>query len=323
MLETWLQGPADAPVVDLGRGVELDPERPGGQTRLVLELPAHGISAIRVGSPDVAIVSAVPHPVPAALARLESQFDDLHLALKRLDWFPGGEPGAATRSGPANPGFEPDPVQLAAARGVVGWEVAGEAGSAEVDRDRPHSGRGSLRLDAVGGPAAVVSEPFRPDGRSALTIRAWFRSDRPDARVRIRIDGQAGGLAYPRQRVVAVRGEWAESVVWATQVPEGGLDSARLRFELLGGGRLWVDDVSVVGDALGESERLYARRDLTAAISAYRESRYADFARLGGSHWARHAAAVNAQPAPAVAGDRSDLIRTGEARPDSIPRQYR
>ncbi len=68
-------------------------------------------------------------------------------------------------------------------------------------------------------------------------------------------------------------------------------------------------------DALGESERLNARRDLTAALSAYREKRYADFARLGGSHWARHAAL---NPTAAVAGDRSGVIRTGEARPDSI-----
>ncbi len=181
----------------------------------------------------------------------------------------------------------------------------------ELDRDRPHSGRGSLRLDAQGGrPAAVVSEPFQPDGRSALTVRAWFRADRPDARVRVRIDGQSGAHPYARQLDVPLKGEWSESVIRASQLPDGGLDSARLRFELLGAGRLWVDDVSVVGDALGESERLNARRDLTAALSAYREKRYADFARLGGSHWARHAAT---SPTAAVAGDRSGVIRTGDA----------
>ena len=127
--------------------------------------------------------------------------------------------------------------------------------------------------------------------------------------------GQSAGGPYARKLELAVRGDWAESVIRASGLPDGGLDSARLRFELLGAGRLWVDDVSVVGDVLGESERLNARRDLTAALSAYREKRYADFARLGGSHWARHAAA---NPAAAVAGDRSGVIRTGEARTDPL-----
>jgi hypothetical protein len=315
LLETVLQGPANAPVVDLVRGIELDPEKLGGQTRLVLEMAPHGVTAIRIGSPEVSVASSTPHPGPAVLDGMKAQYDDLYTALKRLDRVPGGEVAGSPKSGLPNAGFEPDSVQLASSRGLAGWEFAGDAGSVELDRDRPHSGRGSLRLEALGGSASIVSEPFRLDGRSALTIHAWLRSDRPDARVRVRLDGQAAGRPYARQLVVAARGDWAEAVIPASQVPDGGLDSARLRFELLGSGRLWVDDVSVVGDALGESERLYARRDLTAALSAYREKRYADFARLSGSHWARHAASG---AAAAVAGDRSGVIRTGEARPDPL-----
>ena len=313
LLETVLQAPSNAPVVDLARGIRLDPEKGGGQTRLVLELAPHGVSAIQVGSPDVAVASTTPHPGRAVLDGMQAHYDDLHTALKRLDRLPAGGEPASTRTGPANPGFEPETVQLAASRVapvVAGWDLSGDSAAMEVDRARPHSGRGSLRLDAQGGPAAVASEPFRPDARSALTIRAWLRSDRPDARVRVRIDGQSGGRPYARQLDVPLKGDWSESIVRASQLPDGGLDSARLRFELLGPGRLWVDDVSVVGDALSESERLNARRDLTAALSAYREKRYADFARLGGSHWARN---VSTGPATAVAGDRSGVIRTGDA----------
>jgi len=317
LLETVFQGPPTATVVDLARGIELDPEREGVQARLVLELAPHGVSAVRVGSPEVTVVSSTPHPGPAVLDGMRARYDDLHMALIRLDRPPGGEAVGPPRSGPTNPGFEPDPAPPASSpRGLTGWEFIGEAGSAELDRDRPHSGRGSLRLDATTGPASVVSDSFRPEGRSPLTIRAWFRSDRPDARVRVRIDGQSSGHPYARQLDVPIRSDWAETIIRASQVPDGGLDTARVRFELLGPGRIWVDDVSVVGDALGESERLNARRDLTAALSAYREKRYADFARLGGSHWARQAALTTNPPPPAMAGDRSGLIRTGEARPD-------
>ena len=159
LLETLLQGPANATVTNLGRGIELDPERVNGRTRLVLELAPHGASAIRVGSPDVALAQTTPHPGPAVLDGMKAQYDDLHSALKRLDRLAPGEP-----TGPS--------------------------------------------------------------------------------------------LA-------------------------------------------------------GESERLNARRDLTAALSAYRERRYADFARLGGSHWSRNAASGTAT---AVAGERSGVIRTGDSR---------
>jgi hypothetical protein len=155
-----------------------------------------------------------------------------------------------------------------------------------------------------------VSAPFRPEGRTALTVRAWLRAERPEARVRVRIEGQSAGRPFVRQLDVPARAEWAESAIRASGLPEGGLDSARLRFELIGPGRAWVDDVSVAGDGLGESERLNARRDLTAALSAYREHRYADFARLAGSHWAR---AVSPAPSASIAGDRNGPIRANNA----------
>ena len=320
LLEAVLQAPAGAAVVDLGRGIRLDPEKGPGTIRLVLELLPHGVSGIQVGSPEVTLASVVPHASQAVSDGMKAHYDDLSLALKRLDRLAPGDPGATTRNGPANPGFEPDSVQLATSKTappIAGWEIAGEPGSAELDRDRPHSGRGSLRLDAKAGAPAVVSEPFRTDARSSLTIKTWIRTDRTEAKVRVRIDGLAAGRPYARQLELPTpsRGDWAESIIKASQLPDGGLESARLRFELIGPGRLWIDDVSVVGDALSESERLNARRDLTAALSAYREKRYADFARLGSSHWARHASNL---PTETIAGDRSGVIRTSET-PSALP----
>ena len=314
LLEAALHAPPGASVDDLGRGVRLEPEKSGGITKLVLDLPPFGVAAARVGAPDIRVISVTPHPVQAVLDGMKAHSDELWAALGRLNRVPAGDPGAlSTRTGPANAGFEPDSVLLTASRPstpIPGWEAAVEGGSAEVDRDRPRSGRGSLRLEARAGSAAVISDPFRPDGRSTLAIHAWLRAERPDLKVRVRIDGQSAGRPYARQLDVPARPEWTETTVHATQLPEGGLESARLRFELLGPGRLWVDDVSVTGDALSESERLNARRDLMAALSAYRDKRYADFARLGGSHWARN---VSTGPATAVAGDRSGLIRTGDS----------
>ncbi len=326
LLEAVLQGGAGASVDDLARGVRLDPERNQGAIRLVLELPPFGVSSARVSSAEVRVASMVPHASLAVLDGMKAHYDDLDATLKRLNRAPmltpvppAGPAPASTPadrgSGPANGGFEPESILLAGARSpasVAGWEVVGEGGgSIEVDRDRPHSGRGSLRFDGRLAPSAVASEPFRPEPRSPLTVRAWLRADRPDARARVRVEGLAAGRPYARQVEVPVRGDWSEVVLKVPKGPEGGFESARVRFELAGPGKLWVDDVAVRGDALTESERLNARRDLIAALSAYRAKRYADFARLAGSHWTRQVAAGSA--AEAVAGDRSGLIRTGDA----------
>jgi hypothetical protein len=184
-------------------------------------------------------------------------------------------------------------------------------GNVAIDREQPHSGGAALRLDAPGPPAAAVSEPFVPDIQSVLLVRAWLRADRPDTRLRVWIDGQAGGKPYRRVSELLVPVTWTERAVRAVDVPAGGLDSARLRFELLTSGRLWVDDLSVSGAGLSEPERRNARNALLAALQAYREKRYADFARLASSHWARP---VGAGAGPdRVASDRSGLFRTGDA----------
>ncbi|WP_435020842.1 hypothetical protein TA3x_002051 [Tundrisphaera sp. TA3] len=317
LLEAEVVAPATAIVDDLGRGLRLEPERGPNGARLVLDLPPFGIAAARVASPDVRIASARPHPDPAALDGIKAQYDDLSARLIRLQ----GETARPERGpGPANAGFEPETVQLAASRPVPvvsGWEASG--GTIEIDRDRPRSGRGSLRLDASAAGASAQSAPFRPAGRTALTVRAWLRADRPDARSTIRLDGQAGGRPFSSQAEIRARGEWAEATFHVAKLPAGGLDSARLRFDLAGPGRLWVDDVSVTGDAPTESERLNARRDLMAALLAYRDGRYADFARKAGSHWTRHLA----PDPPAIVADQPAPIRTGNASALPPNRQLR
>ena len=62
-----------------------------------------------------------------------------------------------------------------------------------IDPAQPHSGRGSLRLSAPAPPGAAVSERFVPNVHAAMTVQAWFRSDQPDAKLRLWIEGEAAG----------------------------------------------------------------------------------------------------------------------------------
>ncbi|MBX6314219.1 MAG: hypothetical protein IRY99_15100, partial [Isosphaeraceae bacterium] len=302
LLETVLPAPPAAPVDDLGRGQRLKPAAaPHGGKQLVLELPPYGIAALRIGHPEV-------RPGPVTLHAQEGRDTQYRKLLALHDRL--AQLGAA---GPPNPGFEPPrptPAEIRLTRTPAaipgGWLAVGDpANTAEIDSERPHSGQGSLRLTARALPAAVVGEPFTPPGGSALMLRAWLRADRPEARVRVGIEGESNGHHLGRQAELIASTDWAQVAIPLTDLPPTGLDRARLRFELLAPGRLWIDDLSLAGPAPGEPERR-ARRDLVAALQAYTEGRYADFARLAGSHHAHRL-----DPAEAAAG--AEPIRTGRA----------
>ncbi|HEX8200974.1 MAG TPA: hypothetical protein VF590_10830, partial [Isosphaeraceae bacterium] len=227
--------------------------------------------------------------------------------------------------GPPNPRFEldaaPRVAEIAVARNASppsGWTAAGDpANTLEIDPVRPRSGRGSLRLDARAVPASVLSDPFVPPRGGALTLRTWMRSDPAEAPVRVRIEGELRGQPVIRLANLTAHRDWLEAAVRVVDLPAEGLDRVRLRFELGVPGRLWIDDLSLVGPGPTDLERQLARSTLTAALQAYGEGRFADFARLASSHWVRRGDVTWADRSPATVGDAA--LRTGDASSSDLP----
>ena len=176
----------------------------------------------------------------------------------------------------------------------AGWSESTTPGGASIaiDRENPHSGQGSLKLSSPTASSSVVSESFVPNIHSSLTIEAFFRASEPDTKVRVWIEGESAGKPYVRRTEMTVSTAWEGRAVRASDVPAGGLEKARLRFELLAPGNLWIDDLHVPSETTSRSGLLNARRTLLEAIQAYREERYAEFARLAGSHWIQESSAA-------------------------------
>ncbi len=316
LLQSVLHAPGDAVVDNLGRGQRLRRiDAPGGGSSLVIELPPFGVAAVRVGSGSARVEPIGPY---MPLGRdLDAQFEKLSAKLDRL--VQGGFP-----SGLPNPGFEAGTPRIVPVSDVrpprnpntppMGWGVEGDASNGvEVDASRPHSGRHSLRLDARAMPASAVSALFPPPGGRSLTLRAWLRADRADTPVKVWIEGESGGSRFSRHVDWTAGTDWRELRVQASDLPAGGLERIRLRLERTSPGPLWIDDVTIGGDGPSESSRR-AQMILTAALHAYREKRYADFARLAGSHWARQV-----EPEPELAGDQdrpNSPVRTGSSATD-------
>ena len=268
---------------------------PSGQDRrsVSFELPPFGISALRFDTLG-ARVEAIKVDHPAEVRNgLEAQFGVLAARLTRLSRLPAGAP-----TGPINASFEPDivrPVKLAPGSPPRGWTLVGPA-RLEIDPNHPHSGQGSLRLAVRGLPTVLSSESFVPPAANSLTFRAWLRSEPAGVPVRVYVEGEGGGRTIARQADLISGGDWSPRDFRAGDLPGGGLDRVRIRFEPLAPGRIWLDDVGLSG-VLTEPERLNASRALAAALQAYRERHYADFARLASSHWARR---LDAEPVSSV-----------------------
>ncbi len=304
-----LAGATTAAVYDLGSATLLRPDSDASGRLLVLDLPPFGTSAVRVASPDAKVAAVTPYPSETVLTSLRARHSALSEQLTRLSHRTEKD---KSDPGPPNPGFEPEAAP-GHSSAPAGWKVLGGAGDDVVlDAAEPHSGRGSLRLNAPAPPASAVCDDFVPTPHTMMLVRAWLRADRPDAKVRVWIEGESAGKPYRRVSEVTVPSAWTERAIRVADIPNGGLTAARVRFELLGTGSLWVDDLSVTSEALTEPERRNARNALLAALKAFREERYADFARLSGSHWARQPSAAEGASEGAAA-DRATLIRTGDA----------
>ena len=278
-------GSADGSVDDLGRGWRLAPEPYKGGRRLVLDLPPFGVNAIRLTGPATQFEAVIPHPM-----------DDLDVELRRLtalrDQLARAQTGSSMRGS-----FEPNADRIAPAPSDTpgsavqiepegqAWTLVGDpSGTVILDPENPHAGERSLRLQATKLPASVASPSFLPPGGPEWVFSAWLRADRPEAQVRVWVEGQADGQTINQAAVLKIGDTWTERRIRVANLPADGLQKARLRFEPLEAGPLWIDDVSVNGQEPPDLKRR-AQMVLTMALQAHREKRFADFARLAGSHW--------------------------------------
>lgn len=315
-LNAVVRSTPETPVDDLGRDLRLQYEPAKGGRQIVVELPPFGVAALRIGAAPATVASIATTP-PRGDDTFRNQYRAIAARLERL----GQLAGDGTHRAPPNPGFEP-PDEVADSEGetaaagsetpVVGWSTPdGDPSRVMIDLVAPRSGIGSLRFDAETAPSAVISDAFTPPGGRELIVRAWLRAEPPNAKVRVWVEGQSGDQSVRLVAPLEVPADWAERKIRAATLPEGGLQWARLRFELMDPGQLWIDDLSVHGEQLSEPDRR-AMRDLMTAQVAYREGRWADFARLVGSRWVRMADLGSPSPSLATSPE-GESARSGGA----------
>lgn len=169
-----------------------------------------------------------------------------------------------------NPGFE-----LPVSRGQVpGWElvepsrgtVAAVAGreddSSQAGQRRPPQ---AVCFASKHGLSTFRSNPFAPPTTGRVSVAVWLRIEEgnPQPPLRIAVEGLQGRGEYYRFAAVGrgdgaipLTSDWSQVVLQVDDLPTQGLEALRVRLDLLGPGKVHVDDVRVYDLAFDEGQRV-------------------------------------------------------------------
>jgi hypothetical protein len=170
-----------------------------------------------------------------------------------------------------NPGFD-----LPALAGLVpGWEVVESArGTLKAVSGKPSDGGGGIAFESENGLATLRSNPFAAPDTGRISIAMWMRAGSADIQppLRIAIEGVQDDREFYRFAAVGrgpgampLSAAWSQFVLQVDDLPTHGLDSLRVRLDLLGPGVVEIDDVRVFDLAFDESQRVRLSKILALA----------------------------------------------------------
>lgn len=163
------------------------------------------------------------------------------------------------------------------AEGITGWEVVDrQRGTLAVVSGGRTDGGAAVEFSSLNGLATMRSNPFVPPITGRISVAAWLRlpAGEPQPPLRLAVEGVDRQREYyrfaPMGGLVGGRplGEnWTQFVLQIDDLPQEGLESLRVRFDLMGPGRVQIDDIRVYGLAFNEAERAHLA-ELTARAEA-------------------------------------------------------
>jgi hypothetical protein len=190
---------------------------------------------------------------PDVIPRLARRIEELW---KRAEVLKEKRPLAGLENG----GFEAPSDRM---NEVPGWRaVGGGTPEVTVETYSPHSGAQSLRFLGDGRVSSLWSNTFAPPRTGRLAVSVWLRtadvSRQPP--LRLAVEGKMDGASYYRHARVGdapgyeIYPQWKEFVFPVPDLPLEGLADLRVRFDLMGPGEVWIDDVEIFESAFTQKE---------------------------------------------------------------------
>jgi hypothetical protein len=187
----------------------------------------------------------------------------------------------------------------------VGWSVSSlPQVKIEKSDDLPHTGRSSLMIESTNVAAKSVwvqSRAFAPPQTGRLTVQAWLRAPAigETNAVRLSVIGrtvtgerfersqQFGGTG-PGQEEIAIDWGRRPATLNVSDIPVETTSELIIAVDLLGPGKIWLDDVEVFETALQPEERIHLRGQLMVAKQKLTEGNFFPAEQLLDSYWGQY-----------------------------------
>jgi len=291
----------------------------GGQAEWTLTLEPYDMIAARFTSPAVQLLQAEALVSDDIRVRMELEAEDLEArlaALVRLDSGGAAASHVVWNLTPQllNAGFEQP-------RGLVGeipgWKIPQRAGvEVRLDADTKYSGRQSAVLKSSGPVATLAGPTFEAPETGRLLMSVWLRVSDPSVQppLRLALEGRLDGRPYYRFAAVgqgvqgaAISKTWRSYLFRVDDLPLTGLTQLGVRFDLMGPGEVWIDEVQVSSVILSQPELFQLQKTVATARFALEKHLWGDGRRLLDSYWprflVRHVAPVDLPARESVRDD--------------------
>jgi hypothetical protein len=276
-------------------GVSQEQTFPAGAQSWRIELEPYDLVAARFNTADVEVAAVDVKIDPQVKRDLATRIDDLSRRDKRST-------DASLYPVLINPGFEAS-GQETASRPMVGWQpiVPGPVGTVELSDIQPIVGQTSLLLRTDEHPVGVQSQPFRtpPTGQIALATLVRAEGISPETQLRIVFE-TTGQPVYRRYTALSstvpvdrpLSSEGGSYLFGMHDLPLDSSSEMVLRFELLGPGQVWIDDLKLYSLLFplphpDKSSGFALTKVVRAARNALERDNLADCQQLLDGYWAR------------------------------------
>ncbi len=271
------------------------------QHQVEVAVEGYGLEVLRFSAPGV-VLRQVEVPLPGqAHASLGQRAAEL---LGRLAQLRSGSPALPV----ANADFEaPGQDQTPVPQWILTHE--GQA-TARVVQQQAHSGKQCLLLENHSGVVSVLSQELQLSGCGRVAITAWLRTDEPQhpPTFRLAIQGTYYGQPYYRYAAlgtppsqVRLSRRWRQYVFLVPDLPLQGLEQVRVRLDLLGSGRVWVDDVAVYELLFNQRELVQLSKEFSEVYVLLQRGEYRQALERLEGYWAQLLLARGPAPPASVA----------------------
>ncbi len=250
--------------------------RPDAQQELPLELPPYGLQALQFSAPGVVVRRAEVAMDPQGMQTLVQTADSLLARLGRLREPPRELPLPGAGFEQAGSG-EDEPLS---------WSISAQpGGKARRDSQFHRNGQWSLRMESDSGVVSALSQPLPLSGSGRLAVTAWLRTDSTARQPAFRLAVQGTYYGQPYYRYAAIGAPpstvkitqgWTQYVFLITDLPLQGLTDLRVRLDLMGPGRVWVDDVAVYDMLFNQREMVQLSKEISEAKVLLQRKQWAD-----------------------------------------------